>query len=123
MGCFSFLCKKSGKPAYSTSFGGSPCHLFLLKDGKVLEHMYGNYDSYGRVFNGKDGSFEWQMDWQEICNLMFNDNPGDGMAMILDRYYKGVPPTEQSEDDPEQGWGYNGRFREVEEPFHKIYDD
>lgn len=133
MGCFSFLCKESGKPALSTSFDGSPCHLFLLKDGECLEHMYGNYDSYGRVFKEKkEGSFEWKMTWGDVCELMHNNNEGDGIAMILAEHYRGGTPTTISERDPDQGWGSDDddddlmgdtsddMFREVSMPFHTV---
>jgi len=134
MGCFSFLCKESGKPALSTSFDGSPCHLFLLKDGEVLEHMFGNYNSYGQVFKqGKEDSYEWKMDWGDVCDLMFNKNKGDGIAMILHDYYTGKAPTTQSDNDPNQGWGSeedgdedlmgdtsSDKFVEVTNPFHKV---
>ena len=50
MGCFSFLCQKCNKGILSTSFHGEQCKLYLLKDGKVIEMMEGEYDSYGRVF-------------------------------------------------------------------------
>ena len=143
MGCFSFMCKVTGKPGLSTSFGGSPVHLFLLKDGKVIEHMYGNYDSYGRVFsNEKDPedksmtsttSFEWKMDWNDVCDLMFSSDKKNGIALIHDAYWKeGDPfPIERSQDDPNQGWGESGEyfvdtrsdgFPLVEKPFHKVYD-
>lgn len=131
MGCFSFLCKESGKPALSTSFDGSPCHLFLLKDGECLEHMFGNYDSYGRVFKEKkEGSFEWKMSWGDVVDLMYNGKEGDGIAMILPEHYKGGAPTTQSEGDPNQGWGSDDlelmgdtspdSFREVSMPFHTV---
>ena len=143
MGCFSFLCKKSGNAALSTSFDGSPCYLFLLKDGKVIEEMYGNYDSYGRVFSGGQredvhhelqNSFEWSMEWSSVCRLMFDGhNYGNGIAVILAEYYDGVHPTTRSEDDPNQGWGNceedgdlmgdcsSNKFPKVENPYHKIY--
>ena len=127
MGCFSFLCKESGNPAFSTSFDGSPFHLFLLKEGKVIEHMYGNYDSYGRVFNGDGDSFEWKMDWGKVVDLMFDKDRSNGIAMVLDRYYNNTFPTERSDDDPDQGWGDQGTnggrgvvYKQVEKPFHKI---
>lgn len=141
MGCFSFLCKKSGKPALSTSFSGSPCYLFLLKDGKVIETMYGNYDSYGRVFKGKgEDSFEWQMDWHDVCALMFDydsryggrpRNNGNGIAMILAEHFDGELPTTASEGDPNQGWGgedeenlmgdcSSDKFAWVEHPYHFV---
>lgn len=50
MGCFSFLCKECNKPVNSDSFEGEMVKLFLLKDGKVIQQMEGEYDSYGRVF-------------------------------------------------------------------------
>lgn len=132
MGCFSFLCKKSGKPALSTSFNGSPCYLFLLKNGKVIEEMYGNYDSYGRVFKtGLDDSFEWAMSWDDVCDLMFSGDPANGIALILENNYDGVKPTTQSEDDPNQGWSdedenyltdySNGPWKRVENPYHKVF--
>jgi FtsZ-binding cell division protein ZapB len=140
MGCFSFLCKKSGSPIISTSFNGTPVHLFLLKDGKVLEHMYGNYNSYGRVFKTtirKDvkhelyDSFDWKMEWGKVCRLMFNDNPGDGIAAIMDRHFDNVYPTGQSKQDPDQGWGddleyfddtSDGEWARVEKPFHIVIE-
>lgn len=135
MGCFSFLCKKSGKAALSTSFDGSPCYLFLLKDGKVIEEMHGNYDSYGRVFDENGESFEWGIPWHSVCDLMFDErNLGNGIAVILDQYYDGVHPTTRSEDDPNQGWGNyeedgeflmgdcsSDKFPKVEKPYHKVY--
>lgn len=121
MGCFSFLSVKSGDAAVSTSFDGSPCWLFRLFDGKVAEYMHGNYDSYGRVFDGKGGSFTWKMDGLET-------------AMLLeDEWKEGDPfPTEPSESDPDQGWGMDWRylqdtsrgvFQQVENPKHVIFED
>lgn len=141
MGCFSFICQKTKEPILSSSFKGDAVHLFLLKDGIVIEHMFGNYDSYGRVFsNVKDSndksltefsSYEWNLPWGDVCNLMFSSNKGNGIAAILGPYWKeGDPyPTERSKDDPEQGWGehesWSPEFSEVlqttvEKPFHKI---
>jgi hypothetical protein len=142
MGCFSFMCNVSGKPGLSSSFNGSPVYLFLLKDGKVIEEMYGNYDSYGRVFKNEIrgdvphelyDSFEWKMDWNKVCDLMFSDNSGDGIALILAEHYNGVHPTVRSDDDPNQGWGGDDeeeclmasttteRWKRVENPYHKVY--
>ena len=132
MGCFSFMCQKTNRGVESTSFDGDPVHLFLLKGGKVIEHMCGNYDSYGRVFKkGMDGSFQWSIEWGDVCDLMFNDSEGDGIAAILATHWKeGDPyPTVQSEGDPNQGWGSHGQlmgdvskggYPVVEEPYHKI---
>ena len=123
MGCFSFICKKSNKPVNSTSFEGDPVHLFLLKDGKVIERMSGNYDSYGGVFDIKGDSFEWAMDWDAVCNLMFDDNKSNGIAAILGPYWKeGDPhPITRSLGDPNQGWGSNGPFQPFKEPVHVVY--
>ena len=140
MGCFSFLCKESGKAALSTSFDGSPCYLFLLKDGVVIEEMYGNYDSYGCVFSGKEDEngvrerFEWAMDWGKVCDLMHSSNPRDGIAMVLEEYFTGEIPTEQSDGDPNQGWGdgeedpdcffstEKNKFKRVDNPYHKVHN-
>lgn len=131
MGCFSFLCKKSGKAALSTSSNGPPCYLFLLKDGKVIEEMYGNYDSYGRVFKkGLEESYDWSIDWGDVCNLIFSNDESNGIAMILEDEYDGVKPTTRSDDDPDQGWGDEGDlmgdvstngFKQVGNPYHIIY--
>ena len=51
MGCFSFKCKESNKPVASSSFDGDTVRMFLLKQGKVIEEMRGQYDSYGRCFD------------------------------------------------------------------------
>jgi len=133
MGCFSFICQKSNEPVLSSSFSGDAVHLFLLKEGKVIEHMFGNYDSYGRVFtNELDESFEWKMEWNDVSDLMFSENKSDGICAILAPFWKeGDPyPTERSEDDPNQGWGKHGELmgycgndigEKVENPFHRIF--
>ena len=131
MGCFSFKCKVSGKPVNSSSFDGDAVHMFLLKDGKPIEYMFGNYDSYGRVFGPtKDPndtsltdttSFEWNLEWGEVCDLIFNDNEGDGIAVVLDEFYNGEIPTTQSEDDPDQGWNEMEYNVEVMNPIHEVY--
>lgn len=124
MGCFSFLCKESGLPVASDSCSGDAVRMYLLKDGKLLEEMRGYYDSYGRVFKDAEctESFEWQMDWFQVVDLMFTPNEGDGIAVVLERYFTGVIPTTRSEGDPDQGWGkYNGGKAKIEEPVHLVY--
>jgi hypothetical protein len=126
-------------PAKSTSFNGTPVYLFLLRDGKVIEEMYGNYDSYGRVFTTelrKDvphelyESFEWSCGWDEVCNLMFTERHDCGIALIRAECYNGQIPTTRSDDDPDQGWGSDGElmgdcssdgFVRVTNPYHKVY--
>jgi len=115
MGCFSFMCKECGKPALSTSFSGQRVIMFQLKDGKVIQKMRGEYDSYGRVF--KDGtqredvehklreSHEWDMDWGECVDLMFDGDDGDGFAVVHEACFTGKIPTTASDGDPNQGWG------------------
>ncbi len=130
MGCFSFKCKKSGAAVNSTSFDGDAVYLFLLKDGNVIEEMYGNYDSYGRVFKaGKDNSFEWNLPWSggdkglTVCDLMFDDDESNGIAAILAKNYKGQIPTTRSDGDPNQGWGKMRNNSVVREPYHKVHVD
>jgi hypothetical protein len=123
MGCFSFICKESGLPVASSSFDGDACRMYLLRDGKVIEEMRGHYDSYGRVFTAdKEDSFQWSLEWGEVCDLMFTDNEGDGIAVILEKYFTGRIPTTRSEGDPDQGWGRrNGGRIKIKEPVHIVY--
>ena len=124
MGCFSFICKESGLPVASSSFDGDACRLYLLKDGKVIEEMRGHYDSYGRVFTDStyEDSFEWKMDWHEVCDLMFHSDESNGIAVILEKYFTGNVPTTRSEGDPDQGWGKkNGGRVKIKEPIHIVY--
>lgn len=123
MGCFSFICKESGLPVASSSFDGDAVRMYLLKGGKVLEEMRGHYDSYGRVFTAdKEDSFEWKMDWHEVCDLMFDKDESNGIAVILEKYFTGNIPTTRSEGDPDQGWGKrNGGRKKIKEPIHIIY--
>lgn len=141
MGCFSFMCQETDAPVLSSSFNGDAVHLFLLKNGEVIEHMYGNYDSYGRVFKNElrtdvehelYKSFEWNMDWSDVCSLMFDKDESNGIAAILDIAYEDQIPTTQSESDPNQGWGEHDELmgytgddigKKVEEPFHKVLKD
>jgi len=135
MGCFSFKCKKSGKPVNSSSFAGDRVHLFLLEKGKVIEYMFGNYDSYGRVFGPtKDPedksltdttSFQWKKEWGECVDLMFDEDKSNGIAAILDKNFDPDEPwpTTRSEDDPDQGWGRMTDTKTVDEPFHKTFYD
>lgn len=106
--------------------------------------MFGNYDSYGRVFSKEKDpadtsmtdttSFEWKMEWGDVCHLMFDRNRSNGIAAIHAPFWKeGDPyPTERSEDDPNQGWGEHGELltycgkdigTPIEEPYHKLYPE
>ena len=131
MGCFSFKCKKSKFSVLSDSFSGDAVHLFLLEKGKVIEHMFGNYDSYGRVF----GVGEWTMQWNKVCDLMYDDDESNGICAILAPFWKEGDkyPTKRSKHDPNQGWGrrtpaqeqkleFNGNDIQasIENPFHKV---
>lgn len=134
MGCFSFLCKGCGKGINSDSFSGQNCILFLLKKGKVIQKMEGEYDSYGRCFipntrvasnpHGLPESYYWNdptpeipLDeekvkvigeehaiWHRVCDLMHSPRKHNGIAAFHKRCFKKVEPTERSEGDPDQGW-------------------
>ena len=124
MGCFSFICKESGLPVASDSFSGDAVRLYLLKNGKVIEEMRGHYDSYGRVFKDKqcEDYFEWKMDWNEACDLMFAKDKSNGIAAVLEKYFTDKIPTTRSEDDPNQGWGKrNGGGKRIKDPIHIVY--
>ena len=127
MGCFSFICPECGKGIRSTSFSGEHCKLFLLKEGKVIQEMEGQYNSYGSVFiEGSQRpdvkhklmeSKEWNNPtpevpykrfedaWSRVCRLMSSENSHDnGIAAVHTKCFKSVP-TVRSADDPNQGWG------------------
>lgn len=135
MGCFSFLCNVCGRPINSDSFSGENARLKLIKDGKVLEEMQGPYDSYGRVFSDEkdpadktltsESSFEWKLDWGECCDLMFDNNPNNGLAAAHVACIHGDDyPLENSKGDPDQGWGrYNPKHtKEKVERYHNVYN-
>ena len=111
MGCFSFKCQKCGRGIQSDSSTGERSILFLLKKGKVLQKMTGEYDSYGRVFKQDGSSQEWDNPkdygnaWSNVCSLMFSDDFGDGIAAFHEDCYDGVEPHIQSESDPNKGGG------------------
>ena len=114
MGCFSFLCKTCGEPINSDSESGEHCRLYLLENGKVVEEMHGQYDSYGRVFDKDGESILWNRSWEDVCELMFRKDPEDqedhssGIAAIHSDCFCDMIPTTESEGDPQQGWGeYN----------------
>jgi hypothetical protein len=123
MGCFTFKCKKTNETICEEDY----VHLFLLKQGKVIEHMYGEYDSYGRVRNNSGESFHWNMPWKNVCDLCdMSSNKGDGLAAILGTYWnEGDPyPTTQSEDADFMGWCYHrdhvGNPLGIK-PYHKVF--
>jgi hypothetical protein len=69
-----------------------------------------------------DDSFEWSLEWGKVCDLMFTDNEGDGIAVVLEKYFTGRIPTTRSESDREQGWGpKNGGRVKIKEPIHIVY--
>ena len=109
--------------------------MFLLKDGKVVDQLEGEYDSYGSVFipdsqredishplrnsrlwkiqtECEDEETEYgfvrkgeDIGWSKICKLNSNDNIHDGIAVIHKCCDSGNIPTMQSMNDPNQGWG------------------
>jgi hypothetical protein len=117
------MCKECGKPILSNSFRGQKVELFLLRDGKVLQQMSGEYDSYGRVFT-KDlkDSILWdnptpeipyddhEDSWNRVCDLMFDKRGNNGIAAIHSKCYDGIQPSSISEDDPNQGWGNESEY-------------
>lgn len=106
----------------SDSLSGDRVHLYLLKDGKVLESMHGNYDSYGRVFDSKGESMEWKMSWYDVCELIYSNSAGDGIALVLDKHQNGNIPTTQSEQCGSQGWGRITDGAPHPDPHHIVFD-
>ena len=102
MGCFSWMCYECGKAIKSNSFTGEDCRLYLLIDGEIKEMMSGLYDSFGAVFAEK-----WEMDWGDVVAYMYDGYSKNGIAAVHQRCFTGKLPTQQSEPDPNQGWGEN----------------
>lgn len=135
MGCFSFKCTECGEAVNSDSFKGENVRLSLLENGKVIEEMQGQYDSYGRVFDKDGESIEWNRAWTDgdekegderanVCDLMFDDDRSNGIHAI---HVKCITDTEKpktrSHGDPEQGWGTKKRkhmFKKLK-IYHKVY--
>ena len=119
MGCFSWLCSKCGKGIESSSFEGHQCRLYYLKDGKVIEQLKGEYNSYGGVFipgtqdpdvkHKLRKSQHFKTDWGIICDdVTYDDKPtNSGIAALHEECYSGEEsiPLEASLHDPNQGWG------------------
>lgn len=101
MGCFSYLCQACGTPINSDSFTGERVELFLLKKGKVIERLSGEYDSYGRTM----GQAWTVMPWGEIVDLHFGKKADSGIAAVHSVCWDGEPPKRRSRNDPNQGWG------------------
>lgn len=121
MGCFSFMCKECNRPILSNSFRGQSVKLFLLKDGEVLQHMSGEYDSYGEVFTDDlSGSKLWDTPWSKVSDLMFDDDESNGIAAIHTECYSGVTPNRRSEHDPNRGWRAAFHLRWVAEQFCEL---
>jgi len=113
MGCFSWICDICGNSIKSDSFQGEPCRLTLLKEGEVVQVMEGPYNSYGQVFNEDRSAVQWDMDWGDVCDLIFSDDISSGIAAAHTRcieHQGDYEPTVQSEDDPDQGWGKDYKY-------------
>ena len=119
MGCFSFICPVCDKGILSNSIRGEKVRLYLIRDGKVLESMVGEYDSYGRVFDKEQESIEWTMEWNDVCDLMFDPDTSNGILAIHEKCFTNLPPQRamvRSESDPNQGWGESGElFTDIDE--------
>lgn len=115
MGHVSYFCKISEKQIQKDD----AVHLFLLKNGIVLEHMFGNYTCYCGVYNHSEKKeYEWEMDWNKVNDLHLFGTINDGIAAILAPYWKeGDPfPREKSLNDLEQGDYYDPREEEDYDP-------
>jgi hypothetical protein len=123
MGCFSWMCKECGESILSSSADGDHAILFLLLDGKVIEYMQGEYDSYGRVFNDdKKKSIDWSaMTWDTIVGYDCGNNPKSGIAAVHTKCFNGKVPTTKSAHDPNQGWQWCISDPECEKCERKFY--
>jgi hypothetical protein len=107
MGQFSYKCKVCDEPVNAAYSVGEFCTIYRLENGKVVDQMAGEYDSYGRVHTpgNEDDCIEWKGDWSELVSLHFNSDLSTGFAIIHERCVSTEPPTTISQIDPNQGWG------------------
>jgi hypothetical protein len=82
--------------------------MFLIEAGECIEWMQGQYNSYGRVFHDDlKTSQKWiSMESSKILRLHYNNNTEDGLAVYHSGCYDKNCVLECSDNDPDQGWGY-----------------
>jgi len=101
MGCFSYKCKSCDNPIWSDSFNGHQCVGFYLLNGKVIEEVRGEYNSYGGTFEKPSWSSD---EWGRMVDVHYNDDNTSGFAFFHEACYNSELPTTKSADDPFQGW-------------------
>jgi len=111
MGCLTFLCNECGKVVSSNGISGDSSILFLLKDGKVIEKMRGDYDSVGAVFIGKSRtnirkSKKWNMEWEKVCNLINSRSKKTGLSAIHSKCFKKIPTVKSKDENKTIGYTY-----------------
>jgi hypothetical protein len=94
MGIFSGICHRCNKPVNV----GQAATLTLLKAGKEVQTVSGNYDGYG--FGAS-----WDMEWASVVRLMFLKDKRNGIAFMHYGCAKGARPRNRSKDDVNQGLG------------------
>ncbi len=109
MGFFSYLCKVCNDPInfdYDTNTG-EHCTLYLLKNGRIIETMTGQYNNYGCVYDDNKKDVEWQSyDWTGVCRLHFFANENCGLAAVhTDCLSHELLIETQSKADENQGNG------------------
>ena len=114
MGSFSYLCSGCGRPVNSDAYSGQVCHIYLFnRHGKLVEKMYGQYDSYGCVLGEGEESLEWARPWHKIA---FSD-----WAYYHDRCNpKKLEDVRLSEVDPNQGSNWYKKPTGKIKPRHEI---
>ena len=136
MGCFSWKCSICHEGVNSSSFCGEHCVIYLLKDGRIIEEMAGQYNSYGACFNGEhkkermglftrdyEDSHKWAEDWSVIVDMDFGKRLNTGICIVhgecLSKYPHFVPHV-RSDRDPDQGWN-DYKYSMEGETYHKVY--
>lgn len=107
MGNFSYICKGCNTPVNDME----KCVFFLLDKGIIVEYQIGTNNNYGATTEAerKEHSFSgetWKYkDWDELVTMMCGNDKTSGFAVYHQVCYHDQIPTEESEDDPNQGWG------------------
>lgn len=99
---------------------GDTVYLFLLKDGVVLEDMFGVYNGQGSVGDvDKSENYKWY-NRDFITELILDEDMTSGIACISANKFKGKLPTISS-DHIVENENIKNTMKSGVVPFHNVY--
>lgn len=113
---FSLKCLVTGE----TQKTGDTVYLFLLKDGVVLEDMFGVYNGQGSVGDvDKSENYKWY-NRDFITELILDEDMTSGIACISANNFNGKLPTISS-DHIVENENIKNTMKSGVVPFHNVY--